>query len=93
VVETKSGHVVEFDDLRYGFFEAPEQGLWGIRGRFDTQGNLTGKVVRFQRNFSVRLETFLDLWRATFGLIPDAPHVGLREQGRESGNERVPQEG
>jgi len=93
VIEMKNGFVVEFDDLRYGFFEEPEHGLWGIRGRFDTEGNLMGKVVRFQRDFPVRLETFLDLWRATFGLIPDAPHLGLREQGMEPGKKMGSQEG
>jgi len=93
VIEMKTGFVVEFDDLRYGFFEEPEHGLWGIRGRFDTEGNLMGKVVRFQRDFSVRLETFRDLWRATFGLIPDAPHLGLREQGTKSDKKTVSQEG
>jgi len=93
VIELKNGFVVEFDDLRYGFFEEPEHGLWGIRGRFDTEGNLMGRVVRFQREFSVRPETFLDLWRAAFGLIPDAPRLGLREQGTKSGKKMVSQEG
>ena len=96
VIEMKSGFVVEFDDLRYGFFEEPEHGIWGIRGKFDTEGNLMGNVVRFQRDFSVRLETFLDLWRATFGLTPEAPRLGLPEglrgQGTEPGIKMVPQE-
>jgi inner membrane protein len=96
VIEMKSGFVVEFDDLRYGFFEEPENGIWGIRGKFDMKGNLTGNVVRFQRDFPVRLETFLDLWRATFGQIPEAPRLGLPEgrqgQGTEPGNKLISQE-
>jgi inner membrane protein len=96
VIEMKSGFVVEFEDLRYGFFEEPEHGIWGIRGKFDMEGNLMGNVVRFQRDFSVRLETFLDLWRATFGLTPEAPRLGLPEgwrgQGAEPGNKLVSEE-
>ena len=96
VIEMKNGFVVEFDDLRYGFFEEPEHGIWGIRGKFDREGNLMGNVVRFQREFTVRLETFLDLWRAAFGLIPEAPRLGLpeglRRHGAEPGNKMTSQE-
>jgi inner membrane protein len=96
VIELEDGFVVEFDDLRYGFFEEPEYGFWGIRGKFDLKGNLEGEVIRFRRDFSVRLETFLDLWRAVFGLLPDVPQLslpeGLRGQGVESGRETVLQE-
>lgn len=67
LIRLKDGFIVEFDDLRYGFFEEPERGLWGIRGVFDLDGNLLGDVVRFQRDFSVRMENFVHLWRATFG--------------------------
>jgi inner membrane protein len=41
--------VVEIDDLRYGFPGPPGDGLWGIRGRFDSAGRLVAPVERFSR--------------------------------------------
>jgi inner membrane protein len=73
VIELNDGFLVELDDLRYGFFQEPDKGIWGIRGKFDREGNLQGEVVRFQRHFDVGTETFLNLWRASFGLIPEVP--------------------
>ena len=73
VMELDDAFVVEFDDLRYGFFEEPDQGIWGIRGRFDLDGNLQGEVVRFSRRLDVRMGTFLALWRAAFGLAHEVP--------------------
>jgi inner membrane protein len=79
VIELNDGFLVELDDLRYGFFQEPNQGIWGIRGKFDRGGNLQGEVVRFQRHFDVERETFFDLWRAVFGRIPEIPPVDLSE--------------
>ena len=76
---------MELDDLRYGFFQEPNQGIWGIRGKFDRGGNLQGAVVRFQRHFDVERETFFDLWRAAFGRIPEIPPVDLSEGRVEKG--------
>ncbi len=85
VIELEDGFVVEFDDIRYGFFEDPGHGLWGIRGVFDREGNLRGKVVRFDRDYPVDLETLLDLWRATFGLLADMPGQGGPQEVRGEG--------
>jgi inner membrane protein len=85
VIELNDGFLVELDDLRYGFFQEPDQGIWGIRGKFDPDGNLQGEVVRFQRHFDVGMETFLNLWRASFGLIPEVPPVDLSEGRIEKG--------
>jgi len=85
VIEMNDGFLVELDDLRYGFFQEPDQGIWGIRGKFDPDGNLQGEVVRFQRHFDVAMETFLNLWRAAFGLIPEIPPVDLSEGRLEKG--------
>jgi inner membrane protein len=85
VIERNGTVVVEMDDLRYGFFQEPERGIWGIRGVFDAEGNLLGEVVRFRRDYPVRAKTFLDLWRATFGLIPEVPRVDLTQRTRHTG--------
>ena len=89
VIELDDGYLVELDDLRYGFFQEPDQGIWGVRGKFDRNGNLQGEVVRFQRHFEVGMETFVNLWRASFGLIPEvrplAPSEGWIEKGEASG--------
>jgi inner membrane protein len=85
VIELNDGFLVELDDVRYGFFQAPDQGIWGIRGKFDPDGNLQGEVVRFRRHFDVGMETFVNLWRASFGLIPEVPHLDLSEGRIEKG--------
>ena len=96
VIELNNSVLVELEDLRYGFFEEPDQGIWGIRGTFDLEGRLQGEVVRFQRQPDVKPETFLNLWRAAFGLIPEIPGSGLSEglrgQGVGSGKTRVSKE-
>jgi hypothetical protein len=85
LIELNDGFLVEIDDLRYGFFQEPDQGIWGIRGKFDPEGNLQGEVVRFQRHFDVGMETFLNLWRASFGLIPEVTPRDLSERLLEEG--------
>jgi hypothetical protein len=86
VIERQDGFVVEFDDLRYGFFQEPERGIWGIRGRFSLEGNLQGDVVRFNRPLEVRTDDFLGLWRAAFGRIPEAPGLVLPKGPLEKGS-------
>jgi hypothetical protein len=44
-----SGAVVTIDDLRFGVPNAPREGLWGIRARLDSSGQLVGDVVRIRR--------------------------------------------
>jgi hypothetical protein len=84
VIEWNDRVLVELDDLRYGFFEEPDHGIWGIRGMFDLQGKLQGDVVRFQRQLNVTPETFLNLWRATFGLIPEIPGADKAKVSQET---------
>ena len=90
VIELNDGFLVELDDLRYGFFQEPDQGIWGIRGKFDRDGNLQGEVARFQRHFDVGMETFLDLWRASFGRIPEIPSLDVSEGRIEEGEAARP---
>jgi inner membrane protein len=49
VQASSDGFVVEIDDLRYGFGDAPDEGLWGIRARHDHTGQQQGPVERFNR--------------------------------------------
>ncbi len=96
VIELSDGFLVEIDDLRYGFFQEPDQGIWGIRGIFDRQGKLHGDVVRFDRHPDVRPEMLLNLWLAAFGLIPEIPGSGglpegLPEKGVATEQAWVPQ--
>lgn len=96
VMELNEGFRVEIDDLRYGFFQEPDQGIWGIRGMFDQKGKLQGEVVRFRRQLEVKPEMFLNLWLAAFGLIPEIPGSGLPpeelpEKGVASEQALVPQ--
>jgi len=40
---------VEIDDLRFGFPERPDEGLWAIRATFDEQGRQTAPATRVNR--------------------------------------------
>lgn len=66
VLVTETGTRVEIDDLRYGFPGRPERGMWGIRGEFDSQGQLRSPVRRIRSGGprGLSLDTF---WAATFG--------------------------
>lgn len=67
VVDTASGAAVEVDDLRYGYGEAPDHGLWGLRFALDAQGRPSGAVERYNRRpRGALLSTFGVIWRATF---------------------------
>jgi hypothetical protein len=59
------GTVVEIDDLRYGFPSRPQEGLWGIRARFDETGRIEGRPVRISRPLPVRA-LVAEIWRETF---------------------------
>lgn len=62
------GSVVEIDDLRYGFPSRPEEGLWGLRFRFDRAGRLAAPVERFNRPLPLPAGAVLaQIWRFTFG--------------------------
>jgi len=65
---TAEGAVVEIDDLRYGFPSRPEEGLWGLRFRFDGAGRLAAPVHRFNRPLPLPAGAALaQIWRFTFG--------------------------
>jgi inner membrane protein len=62
------GAVVEIDDLRYGYPERPDQGLWAIRATFDDQGRQTSAVVRVNRRPpGGRGAQLAHIWRAMLG--------------------------
>ena len=67
VTRTPSVVVVEIEDLRYGYGEAPDEGLWGIRGRFDGEQQLPGRVQRFTRQPRGVGRALALLLRSTFG--------------------------
>jgi len=67
VREASPGRIVEIDDIRYGFPARPTQGIWGIRGRFDEDGQLVGRVERIDRPLPMPAGQFLgQLLRYTF---------------------------
>jgi inner membrane protein len=68
VIELGDGRtLIEIDDLRYGYPGTPDQGIWGIRGLFDSQGELVGPVQRFHRRQSGRVPSLASFWRAVRG--------------------------
>ncbi len=67
VVTTTAGDLVEVDDLRYGYGEEPDHGLWGVRIPLDDAGRARTPVTRFNRRpRAAVLGTLGLLWRATF---------------------------
>jgi inner membrane protein len=61
------GHVVEIEDLRYGLWGPPDQGIWGIRATFDAQGRLEGGIERFNRRPEGGVGSLVQrIWKATF---------------------------
>ncbi len=67
LTETGSGVVVEIEDLRYGYGEQPDEGLWGIRGSFDGDRKPVGSVERYTRQPRGVARALALLWRSTFG--------------------------
>ena len=59
--------VIELDDIRYGFPDAPRYGIWGIRGRFNEDGTLSGPVEYFNRPSPASVPDLLrTLFKRTF---------------------------
>jgi inner membrane protein len=68
VREGEGETVVEIDDLRFGLPVRPEEGLWGLRFRFDRAGRLAAPVQRFNRPLPLPAGAALaQIWRFTFG--------------------------
>lgn len=62
-----TGAVVEIDDLRYGFPSRPQEGLWGIRVRFDADGRIEGRPERIDRPLPAPASALLaQIFRETF---------------------------
>jgi len=62
-----AGTVVEIDDLRYGFPSRPQEGLWGIRVRFDAAGHLEGRPERMDRPLPAPARALVgQIFRETF---------------------------
>jgi inner membrane protein len=62
-----AGTVVEIDDLRYGFPSRPQEGLWGIRVRFDAAGHLEGRPERIDRPLPAPVRVLVgQIFRETF---------------------------
>jgi inner membrane protein len=57
---------VDIDDLRYGFPNDPQHGIWGVRVLFDDTGAPAGGVHRVQRGRPSPRPMARWLWRATF---------------------------
>ena len=76
------GHVVEIEDLRYGFWGPPDQGIWGIRATFDERGRLQGGIERFNRQPQEGVGSLVQrIWRATFALELEEARSGLGVAG------------
>ena len=68
VREAAGGTVVEIDDLRYGFPARPQEGLWGLRFRFDRAGRPAAPAARFNRPLPLPAGAALaQIWRFTLG--------------------------
>jgi inner membrane protein len=79
-VQEHGGEVwVEAYDLRYGFPNDPQRGLWGVRARLDQTGAPVGEVERIQMPRPPLGAGMRWLWRATFG--GDARPVALPAGG------------
>jgi inner membrane protein len=64
--------VVTIEDVRYGFPGPAEHGMWGIRGRFNPDGEVIGTIEYFDRRPDAPVgELLAELWRDTF--FPRAP--------------------
>jgi inner membrane protein len=62
-----TGTVVEIDDLRYGFPSRPQEGLWGIRVRFDAAGRALGRPERINRPLPAPARALVaQIFRETF---------------------------
>ena len=61
--------LVEIEDLRYGLpGEAPDLGLWGIRGHYTESGQRVGVAERYSRRVTGRVGPVLrSMWRGTWG--------------------------
>jgi inner membrane protein len=65
------GSVVEINDLRFGLPGRPDEGLWGIRVRFDEAGRVAGRPERIARPLPRPLGTLVaDIFRRTFAPGP-----------------------
>jgi inner membrane protein len=72
---------VEIDDLRYGFANDPQHGIWGVRVAFDYTGARAGEVRRIRRPRPSARATVRWLWRGTFtgDMRIDAPPAAAKE--------------
>lgn len=61
---------VDIDDLRFGFPARPQQGIWGIRARFDETGRIEGRPVRINRPLPPVRALVAEIWRETFAAAP-----------------------
>jgi inner membrane protein len=68
VEQLRDGFAVEIDDLRYGSLGDRERGYWGIRGVFDSDGELQPpvEIVTYGRHQSWA-SALGDVWRAAWG--------------------------
>jgi len=67
-VRPDATRVVELDDLRYGFPDAPREGLWGISATVSADGRLLSPVTRFRRPLPLPAGRLLaELVRLAFG--------------------------
>ena len=66
VIPDPQGFAVEIDDLRYGFPENPQRGMWGIRGVFDSDQQPIGRVERIHLSRPSGL-SLGSLWNAMRG--------------------------
>ena len=62
------GATVAATDLRYGMPGGTELGFWGIRGRLDATGSLTGPPEVFRRRPEATRGAWADFWRAVIGV-------------------------
>ena len=65
------GFAVEIDDLRYGFPENPQRGMWGIRGVFDSDAKPIGRVerIRLSPPSGLSLGSLWDAMRGDFSTL------------------------
>ncbi len=60
------GTMVDVEDLRFGFPARPQEGVWGIRARFDETGRIEGRPARINRPRPPVRDLVAEIWRETF---------------------------
>ncbi len=63
---TGHGFVAQMVDLRYGKNTDASRGMWGVRGRFDTEGKALGEAGLYYGDMSLKLNEVRTVWQTAY---------------------------